>query len=106
MDRVEAAIAERVARLVELIDAHGLELLSPMQPERRAGIITFRVPGVDQQALYKALMQRGLMCASRGGGLRFSPHFYTPMEHLERALRLTLDVAATLPSHAAVSGPE
>jgi selenocysteine lyase/cysteine desulfurase len=106
MDRVEAAIAERVARLVELIDAHGLELLSPMQPERRAGIITFRVPGVDQQALYKALMQRDLMCASRGGGLRFSPHFYTPMEHLERALRLTLDVAATLPSHAAVSGPE
>ncbi len=97
MEQVTAAIAARVARLVELIDAHGLELLSPRAPARRAGIVTFRVPGVNQQALYKALMQRNLMCASRGGGLRFSPHFYTPMEHLGRAIELTLEVAATLP---------
>ncbi|MGB5734998.1 MAG: aminotransferase class V-fold PLP-dependent enzyme [Thiohalocapsa sp.] len=97
MEQVTAAIAARVTRLVELIDAHGLELLSPRAPARRAGIVTFRVPGVNQQALYKALMQRNLMCASRGGGLRFSPHFYTPMEHLGRAIELTLEVAATLP---------
>jgi len=104
MAQVEAAIAERADRLIELIDAEGLELLSPRQPERRAGIITFRVPGVDQQALYKALMQQGLMCASRGGGLRFSPHFYTPVDQLERAVALTLDVAATLPGNAVGNG--
>lgn len=95
--QVACAIAERVERLVELIDADGLELLSPRAPERRAGIVTFRVPGVNQQTLYKALMQRDLMCASRGGGLRFSPHFYTPMEHLQRAIDLTLAVARELP---------
>ena len=95
--QVANAIAERVDRLVELIDARGLELLSPRAPERRAGIVTFRVPGVNQQALYKALMQRDLMCASRGGGLRFSPHFYTPMEQLQRAIDLTLAVATELP---------
>ena len=97
MAEVADAIAERVARLVELVDAHGLELLSPRDPERRAGIVTFRVPGVDQHALYKTLMQRNLMCASRGGGLRFSPHFYTPMEHMQRAIDLTLKAAAELP---------
>ena len=97
MDRVADVIAERAARLVELIDASGLELLSPRAPERRAGIVTFRVPGVNQQALYKALMQRNLMCASRGGGLRFSPHFYTPVDHLQRAIDLTLAVARELP---------
>jgi selenocysteine lyase/cysteine desulfurase len=96
MDTVAAAIAERAARLVELIDRHGLELLSPREPGRRAGIVTFRVPGVDNQALYQALMHRGLMCACRGGGLRFSPHGYTPVEQLEQALALTLDTAATL----------
>jgi selenocysteine lyase/cysteine desulfurase len=95
-ETVAAGIAERTQRLIELIDAHGLELLSPREPERRAGIVTLRVPGVDQQALYQALMAHGLMCAARGGGVRFSPHFYTPMEHLERALRLTLDTAAGL----------
>ncbi|MGB5830397.1 MAG: aminotransferase class V-fold PLP-dependent enzyme [Thiohalocapsa sp.] len=97
MDQVASAIAERIARLVELIDAHGLELLSPRAPGRRAGIITFRVPGVDQQALYKTLMQGNLMCASRGGGLRFSPHFYTPIDHLDRAIALTLKTASGLP---------
>jgi len=93
---VAAAIAERSGRLVELIDAHGLELLSPRAPARRAGIVTFCVPGVDNHALYQALMQQGLMCASRGGGLRFSPHAWTPPEQLARAMALTLDTAAGL----------
>ncbi|MGD8207376.1 MAG: hypothetical protein PVH47_04790, partial [Thiohalocapsa sp.] len=70
--------------------------LSPREPTRRAGIVTFRVPGVDQQALYRALMQRNLMCASRGGGIRFSPHFYTPESHLTRAIELTLEAAGDL----------
>ena len=96
MDEVGRAVAERAARLLELIDGHGLELLSPRDAARRAGIVTFRVPDVDQQALYRALMQQDLMCASRGGGIRFSPHFYTPMEHLERAIERTLETAAHL----------
>jgi selenocysteine lyase/cysteine desulfurase len=96
MPAVAAAIGERTARLIELIDNHGLELLSPREADRRAGIVTFHVPGVDQQVLYKALMARNLMCASRGGGLRFSPHFYTVEEQLERAVTLTLDLAASI----------
>jgi selenocysteine lyase/cysteine desulfurase len=96
MDEVGRAVAERAARLLELIDGHGLELLSPRDAARRAGIVTFRVPDVDQQPLYRALMQQDLMCASRGGGIRFSPHFYTPMEHLERAIERTLETAAHL----------
>jgi selenocysteine lyase/cysteine desulfurase len=71
---------------------------------RRAGIVTFRVPGVEQQAIYKALMERNLMCASRGGGLRFSPHFYTPEEQLEGAVALTLEVAALSRDSFDVSG--
>ncbi|KAA6186387.1 aminotransferase class V-fold PLP-dependent enzyme [Thiohalocapsa marina] len=96
MQAVADAIAERTDRLIALIDQHGLELLSPRAPDRRAGIVTFRVPGIDQQALYQALMTQGLMCASRGGGLRFSPHFYTRTEQLERAIALTLETATGL----------
>jgi cysteine desulfurase/selenocysteine lyase len=36
------------------------------------------------------------MCASRGGGVRFSPHFYTPLEQLQRAIDLTLQTAAAM----------
>jgi selenocysteine lyase/cysteine desulfurase len=96
MDAVADAIAERSAQLVALVDRHGLELLSPRESGRRAGIVTFRVPKVDNQVLYRALMQRGLMCASRGGGLRFSPHAWTPPEQLEQAMALTLATAETL----------
>ena len=90
---VGAAIAERADRLIELIDRHGLELLSPREPARRAGIVTCRVPDTDSQALYQALMAAGVMCASRGGGVRFSPHAWTPLEQLERAVALTVEIA-------------
>ncbi|MBK5939018.1 aminotransferase class V-fold PLP-dependent enzyme [Halochromatium roseum] len=87
--QIAGAIEARVARLIELIDQAGFELLSPRAPQRRAGIVTFRVPEADQSALYQRLMAQGLMCASRGGGLRFSPHFYTPEHDLQRAIELT-----------------
>lgn len=94
--RVEAAIAERAARLIELIDARGFELLSPRPVHRRAGIVTFRVPGVDQPRLYQALTAKGLVCASRGGGIRFSPHFYTQPEVLERAVAMTANTISEI----------
>lgn len=94
---IEQAIDERITRLIDLADARGFELLSPREPARRAGILTLRVPGVAPPALYQRLMVQGLMCASRGGGIRLSPHFYTPFEVLERAMVLIADTAARLP---------
>jgi len=94
IDRVQAAVTERTQRLIELVDGHGFELLSPRDPERRAGILTFRVPGADHQALHQALTDKGVICARRGGGIRFSPHFYTPHGVLERAVRITAEAAA------------
>ncbi|MCB2262319.1 MAG: aminotransferase class V-fold PLP-dependent enzyme [Candidatus Thiosymbion ectosymbiont of Robbea hypermnestra] len=94
IDRVQDAVAEHIRYLIERIDGCGFELLSPRDPERRAGILTFRVPGVDHQALHQALTDRGVICARRGGGIRFSPHFYTPQEVLERAVRITAEIAA------------
>ena len=96
MDAVHAAVAERVDRLIALIDQRGFVLLSPREPERRAGIVTFRVPGADPQALYRALMGLGVICAQRGGGVRFSPHFYTPESVLESAVDITASAARKL----------
>jgi selenocysteine lyase/cysteine desulfurase len=98
MESVQAAIAERVEHLIRLVDRQGFELLSPREPRRRAGILTFRVPGVDSAALHRALMAKGVICAHRGGGVRFSPHFYTPPEVLDRAVALAAGLAAGLPA--------
>ena len=88
MAAVHAAIEARVAHLIDLIDGLGYELLSPRDPKRRAGIVTFGVPGTDPARLYAGLMARRVLCAQRGRGVRLSPHFYTPFEDLDRAMEL------------------
>ncbi len=90
IEEVARRIAARVEAIVAAIDARGFELLSPREPSRRAGIVTFRVPGQDSQSLYERLMARRVVCACRGGGIRFSPHFHTRLEDIERAFE-TLD---------------
>lgn len=87
MNEVGLALAERVDRLQhELSAMSGVELLSPADPARRAGILTFRVDGWDNQALFERLKTEQIVCALRGGGIRLSPHFYTRQEVIEQSL--------------------
>lgn len=71
------------------------EIVTPATPGRHAGIVTFRPLDATPEALFERLRSHNVACALRGGGIRFSPHFYTPREHLSDALRL-LDEA---PAH-------
>jgi len=87
MEHTAREIARRVDYLSQGLEGMGLELLSPSQPGRRAGILTFRHPRLDNEAIYQALQRRGVLCALRGGGIRFSPHFYTPLRVLDGALK-------------------
>ncbi|MBC8650808.1 aminotransferase class V-fold PLP-dependent enzyme [Pseudomonas sp. MTM4] len=87
MNEVGLALAERVDFLQhELSAMPGVELLSPADPTRRAGIITFKIDGWDNQALFERLKAEQIVCALRGGGIRFSPHFYTRPEVIEQSL--------------------
>lgn len=88
IDSVAAALLERTDYLYELYRQQGFEIASPLAPERRSGIASFRVPGQDQERLHRELMARGVICAYRGGGIRFSPHFYTPVEQLAEAVSI------------------
>lgn len=94
IERVWDAIQARTRVLIERIDAHGFELLTPRDPDRRAGIVTFRVPERASAELHAGLMRRRVLCAHRGGGIRFSPHFHTPPEIIERAMGHVLELAA------------
>lgn len=98
LNAVATAIEQRVSRLIDLIDQAGFELLTPRDPGRRAGILSFRVPDApcDPQTLWRALMAKGVFCAPRGGGIRFSPHFYTDEAVLDKALALTRATLASL----------
>lgn len=89
-------VAERVLAnttyLIEQLSAlPDVELLTPANAERRAGIVTFRHRGVDGKRLWQRLAAHNVICAARGGGVRFSPHFYTTQAQLDRALMVLAD---------------
>lgn len=88
LDEIQKRLETRIDHLIGLIDRRGFELLTPRDPARRAGIVTFNVPDVSADRLYHSLMARQVLCAPRGGGIRFSPHFYTPFAVIERAMEI------------------
>ena len=89
LDRVAARIARRTDRLVAALADHDrYRLLSPRDPERRGGIVTFAPLTEPPEALFGRLQAAGVQCALRGGGVRFSPHFHTPMAQIDRVLEL------------------
>jgi selenocysteine lyase/cysteine desulfurase len=89
MEQVEKEVLERSVLLTEALaqNRHGV-LLSSKNPEHQSGIVTFRHRTIDHSTLFQRLKQHGILCALRGGGIRFSPHFYTPLYQLEEALRI------------------
>ncbi|OUS29352.1 class V aminotransferase [Gammaproteobacteria bacterium 45_16_T64] len=86
---VEKMLNEKVEQLITLLSAKpGIRILSPTAAHLRAGIVTFVSDNIDSATLHKQLMKKNVICAYRGGGVRFSPHFYTPEEVLVNAVNL------------------
>jgi cysteine desulfurase/selenocysteine lyase len=91
MQRVEEEVLENSSFLFEQIRSSGLDLITDDSPGRYAGIVTFGVPGIKGSQLYDHLMAKDVFCANRSGGVRFSPHFYTPREDLRKALEIVVE---------------
>jgi len=86
---VEALILEKSDYLMDAIGKNGqLVLLSERQSQLKSGIVIFKHRTVSNEVLYHYLQENGVVCALRGGGIRFSPHFYNTLEEIDRALEL------------------
>jgi selenocysteine lyase/cysteine desulfurase len=83
------SVSHKIQYLIDNTINSGGMIVSETEPERRAGIVTFRFDGEDIEARYRQLQKNGVICALRGGGIRFSPHFYTPEAVLQRALAVS-----------------
>ncbi len=87
MQEVGQRLEQNVGQLYQALAAMPrVELLSPAAPARRAGILTFRIEGMDNPSLFEQLKAQQIICAMRGGGVRLSPHFYTRAEVIEQTL--------------------
>lgn len=89
MDKVEASLLERTRWLSEAVQSSAnLVLISNPEPARQSGIVVFQHRHRETGALYATLMEKRVICAQRGGGIRFSPHFYTEITDIEAALEI------------------
>ncbi|MDD1611843.1 MAG: aminotransferase class V-fold PLP-dependent enzyme [Methylococcaceae bacterium] len=89
MNTVESLLFERIDYLKDRLERHtDLEQLSPAPSALNSGIVVFKHNTIPNPALYQYLMQQKVICALRGAGIRFSPHFYNGFEEIERAIAI------------------
>lgn len=89
MEEIEKRVRRNSQMMLQLIEQHTqLELLSPTDLNRLGGIVTFKHHSLESGECYRKLMAQHVMCADRGGGVRFSPHFYTEPSLIEKGLEI------------------
>ena len=80
----------------QLINIADIEILSPSNNDNPSGIVTFKTGRIDSEKLYSTLMKQGVICACRGGGVRFSPHFYTSKTTIDNAVNKVKSIISKL----------
>jgi len=89
METIESQVIERSEYLKAAIDANEqLMLLTQANNTLNSGIVVFKHRLITNEVVYKHLQQSGVICAMRGGGIRFSPHFYNTFDEIDRAVAL------------------
>ena len=86
LERILAHTLRLTARLREGLEALGASIITPRDPERRAGVLAARFPGFSSADVVGGLRAADIVCASRLGAVRFSPHIYNHDEDVERCL--------------------
>ena len=70
--------------LIEGLKKKGRKIQSPIQSDRRSGIVVFEDP--DPMASYESLKKQNITVAARVGALRASPHYYNTEEEIDKLL--------------------
>ena len=84
--RVEDRVLSLTDHLCGRLHRIGCTVISRRRDQHRSGIVIFAKPGTAQSDLHSALTSAGIKCAPRGGGIRFSPHFYNTHEEVDAAV--------------------
>lgn len=83
---VERRVIELTDGLIERLRRVGCEIASPLEPEERSGIVCFRHPTEEADAVVACLADEGIAAASRMGVVRLSPHFYNDEQEIAEAV--------------------
>jgi len=85
IERHIAALSQKLTQGIVGMDA--VQLVSPISPKHRAGIVTLRLPNsTEPQRVFDGLTAQKIFISLREGLLRFSPHFYNTEDEIDTAL--------------------
>ena len=91
---IESELRERAADVMSVADRHELPLVTPRDPERRAGIVTLQPAPQDAAPLAASLANHGVAVTARGGRIRLGVHAGTDAD----TIRLLGDAFAAFSS--------
>jgi len=94
---INAAITERVSRVIELADEFALAVVSSRDEQERAGFVVIEPPAGQVTFLTASLHNHGVTATTRQGRVRLSVHAATNEETLEmlRAAFVSYGTAAS-----------
>ena len=91
VENIRAKSVRQTSMLIDLADEHGYEVVSPRQPDHRAGTITINPPHAYEVS--RALLARNIVIDYReNAGIRVAPHFY----NTDAEVRQVIDTIAEI----------
>jgi cysteine desulfurase / selenocysteine lyase len=88
-DRVAGLVRDNAAHAHARAREFGFRLVTPAEPARRAGIVTFRHDRADELQQY--LQRRDMIVSSRVGHVRISPHCYNTTDEIDAVFEAIRD---------------
>ena len=84
---IHAHLERMLGEAIELAQGHGLRIITPTDPRRRAGILAV-VPAGDVREAHKRLLAAGITHSVREGAVRLSPHCFSAADDVCRAVEM------------------
>lgn len=95
VERIRSRTVDLTDRLIDGAVERGFSVRTPRDSSRRGAVVNIQVRQPEQAA--EALIDRGINVSERGGGVRFSPHFFNTGNDIETALEELSSVAEPTP---------
>lgn len=86
LDEIETHTSRLAAQVIEWANSTGAEIVTPVEPKHRAGIVAVRF--ADSAARSARLNAAGVVHSLREGAIRLAPYFFNTTDEVAAALKL------------------
>jgi selenocysteine lyase/cysteine desulfurase len=88
IQNIEARVLALTDLLIEKLKEKGYQVVSPLTPKERSGIVCFRSRSHSSAELCRRLVDSKVIVSDRAGSVRVSPHFYNSEEEIEQMMEV------------------